>query len=488
MRSPQSTPKEELMLTAALHYAELGLSVIPIHGIEDGKCTCGSESCNKPGKHPRSKWKGSSTIALTPAEVRHWWTRFPNSNIGIVTGEISGIAVIDVDGEEGIRSLEKVGLTISDMPETPTARTGGGGYHLLYRMPEGSNVKTMAGILPKVDIRANGGMIVAPPSLHVSGKHYEWIEGKSIEDLDPADFDFSKLTGEKKAEKPKEISETRNWYEQGLKGSPPGDSRNVLATKLAGRYLSLGLTDKEVGFFIRSWNKVNNPPMEESELSTILKSIIGRDRKRVDQSADDDRESVSRILKMELKSVKRITGDDPQFVLLFEGGACTMTITQLLSAKLFQESVASATKVVVKKHSDKTVPTHDRLVQMIMNCADDVDAGAEATNVGEMSALLKDFTKTSQFVPDTDKGDEVPVNGSFRSDHLLWIHLADLVRHASHRWSMKVSLRNMAQKLRALGVDRRVFSLVDGSERNMWGIDTEALGGSKDEEVREKHE
>jgi len=160
------------MLEIALKYAEMGFSVIPVHTVEDGVCSCGSPHCNAPGKHPRYKWKSYTEVAASKEQIESWWGREPDSNIGIVTGSVSGIAVVDIDGEEGLSSLSEAGLPIDELPPTLTAKTGGGGLHLIYRNPESRKIKTRAGILPNVDIRAEGGFIVAPPSKHESGNIY----------------------------------------------------------------------------------------------------------------------------------------------------------------------------------------------------------------------------------------------------------------------------------------------------------------------------
>src|SRR5206468_5520695 len=93
------------IVNAALDHAARGWHIIPLHGIGDaGRCTCGAE-CSSPGKHPRIKgWqKSASTDA---AQIQAWYTEWPNSNIGIVTGPESGLIVLDVDGDDGERSLD----------------------------------------------------------------------------------------------------------------------------------------------------------------------------------------------------------------------------------------------------------------------------------------------------------------------------------------------------------------------------------------------
>jgi hypothetical protein len=119
--------------------------------------------------------------AASSEQVAEWWQRWPDANVGVATGRVSGLAVVDIDprngGDESLRAMEsRWGL----LPVTPETRTGGGGRHLWYRcettLPSG---RLAAG----VDLKAEGGMVVAPPSLHRSGSRYVWRPGGDPDDL-----------------------------------------------------------------------------------------------------------------------------------------------------------------------------------------------------------------------------------------------------------------------------------------------------------------
>ena len=109
--------------------------------------------------------------------VRSWWKRWRSANIGIATGAESGIAVIDIDLPLAIPSLDRLA---AELPLTLTALTGGGGLHLIYACSDhalGNSAGRLPGIgneLPGVDLRGNGGYVVAAPSVHRSGGEYEW--------------------------------------------------------------------------------------------------------------------------------------------------------------------------------------------------------------------------------------------------------------------------------------------------------------------------
>ena len=173
--TPQSTDRLTQILSAAIKYAGVfEWAVLPLHGIINDRCTCGSARCQSPGKHPRTHHgvKDATTDVLT---VLGWWEKWPNSNIGVATGRNSGLLVVDIDprngGDDTIDTLvEKHG----QFPDTVEALTGGGGRHLLYDYPTEGGPISGSVLDDGVDIKSDGGYIVAPPSVHISGKSYEW--------------------------------------------------------------------------------------------------------------------------------------------------------------------------------------------------------------------------------------------------------------------------------------------------------------------------
>jgi hypothetical protein len=153
-------------------YAALGYPVVPVHAVQsDGACTCRRGTrCANPGKHPCLKdWP--SAASTSPAEVRRWWQRWPLAGVGLVTGV--RFDVLDLDGPAGMEAL-RAALSQRHPAEHPgpVVRTGGGGWHLLYA-PTG--LGNRVGLLPGVDWRGRGGLVVAPPSRHPSGLAYRWV-------------------------------------------------------------------------------------------------------------------------------------------------------------------------------------------------------------------------------------------------------------------------------------------------------------------------
>jgi len=166
------------MLDTALAYARKGWRVFPLHGIVNGCCTCGKSHVATPkqvGKHPRTN-TGFKDATTDSAQITAWWSRWPDTNIGVATG--SGLAVIDLDGPAGFDEFKDLVGTHEALPESLVSKTGNG-YHLVFQTREGGpEVRSSA--RGNVHVRGEGGYIVAPPSLHYSGRRYQWAKAKQL--------------------------------------------------------------------------------------------------------------------------------------------------------------------------------------------------------------------------------------------------------------------------------------------------------------------
>lgn len=96
-----------IMLKHALDYAARGWAVVPLHGISEGRCTCGKPECRSAGKHPRISG-GCHAATTDPETIEQWWRTYPDANIGIATGKVSGLIVVDVDAGEGKTGFESL--------------------------------------------------------------------------------------------------------------------------------------------------------------------------------------------------------------------------------------------------------------------------------------------------------------------------------------------------------------------------------------------
>lgn len=165
-------------LAAALELSDLGFRVFPVHGVFQGKCTCGGKPRCTIGKHPRIK-NYSSRATSNQDQLIKWFNKdFLNSNIGVPTGERSHIWVLDVDPKSGgFDSLKSIQKQHGNLPDTVSVETGGGGLHFYFRYHRNQKISCSAGKLaPGLDVRGIGGYVLGPGSVHESGKHYKWIK------------------------------------------------------------------------------------------------------------------------------------------------------------------------------------------------------------------------------------------------------------------------------------------------------------------------
>jgi len=175
-------------LAIASRYGELGYAVFPCHSILDEKCTCGKKACKSPGKHPLTV-NGVKDATVDPGQITKWWTEHPTANIAIATGKISGITVLDVDlKSRGLESLEAIQSKYGKFPDTPLVLTGGGGFHYYFRYVNLPNKANAFKEYPGLDIRSNGGYVIAPYSNHISGRAYEWEAESTLTKVPLASF------------------------------------------------------------------------------------------------------------------------------------------------------------------------------------------------------------------------------------------------------------------------------------------------------------
>jgi hypothetical protein len=161
------------LLQSALQFSERKWCVFPLHSVQNGRCTCGRHCCTSPGKHP--VLKGGFKVATTDSRrIEAWWRKFPDANLGIATGAVSGLIVIDIDGADGLETLQSLVAQHGALPRTAIVKTARG-WHCYFAMPAGCPpipCSTGNGL----DVRGDGGYVVAPPSRHASGHVYRWCE------------------------------------------------------------------------------------------------------------------------------------------------------------------------------------------------------------------------------------------------------------------------------------------------------------------------
>lgn len=263
----------ESTLDHAIGYAKLDLKLLPVHGVtSDGACTCGRRDCALVGKHPNGlltpHWKESSTSDV--ATIKNWLDRFKSSNIAIVCGNDSAVVCLDCDrkpdGPDGVAALAALEKEHGELPETWVSCSGGGGRHFWFRYPPGLSITNRTGSLPPgIDVRGEGGYVLAPPSQHAGGERYAWFPG-----LEPASVALAPLPNwlVRLLLAPPSIQSVRSI------GAIPEGSRNSTLASLAGTMRRRGFSVEAIEAALQAENQIAcRPPLNEEEVSRIAVSI-----------------------------------------------------------------------------------------------------------------------------------------------------------------------------------------------------------------------
>lgn len=290
MLSPPGKDMQKDLLQQALIYHKLGLSIIPLKG-----------------KRPVLDWKEFQDRKASEEEIKTWFSDESNiTGIGIVTGKISDLIVLDTENGANLENLE--------LPETVTARSGGGGRHFYFKYPA-KYVKSKR-IRPLIDIKGDGGCITAPPSIHKSGNKYEWeVSFDDAEVAEAPQWIFKEL---------ERVCKAKKWRSK-IKGVKAGN-RNETATSIIGKTLN-GFPVEEWEEFawplVQGWNSNNNPPLDLAELRGIFDSIASREKDEQEKETENEtRKKADRLVTLVLESDATLFHDQFQepYIALYGNG------------------------------------------------------------------------------------------------------------------------------------------------------------------------
>lgn len=235
----------EKIADVALRYLNYGWSILPVKPEE---------------KRPiLQNWVQYSKVRPTIENINSWFNNLSGVGIGMVTGRISNIVVLDIEHD----CPYPINDILKRYPTHMISRSGSGGWHLYYQYP--TNVPRVAnrvGIFEKIDLRADGGFIVLPPTIHPCGNQYKWVEEGA-----PGTFPMGLLDL-----KSQPTTQGEGWVTETLRGTLEG-GRNDACARLAGYFFKKGINYDIVESLLLEWNERNSPPLPVREVRNTIKSI-----------------------------------------------------------------------------------------------------------------------------------------------------------------------------------------------------------------------
>ena len=258
------------ILDAALAYAARGW---PVHPIAPR------------GKHPTTD-HGFKDATTDPAQIRAWFENSPRLNLGLATGRNAGVWVLDLDhgGAETLLDWER---DHGCLPDTPLARTGGGGRHYFFRNPADLTIPSKVKFAPGTDTRGDGGYAILPPS--VTQGPYTWLrEGDPLE----APQWLLELVlghGPDGAISEIEIEPT------GLADAPgaPQGQRFAAACRLIGKELARGTDEAVILSEAIAWGRRCSPPAPDADIVRIFSELRQKDRAKPANAGTENLEDLA---------------------------------------------------------------------------------------------------------------------------------------------------------------------------------------------------
>ena len=268
----------------ALAFVGLGFSVFPVHAAkkagDDFVCTCShGAACKAPAKHPvwRFAPQGVKNASKDPAIVRAMFGGFGGPrNVAIATGSVSGVVVLDIDARHGgFEALAALEAKHGSLPDTLCVNTGGGGRHYVFSHPGGSIPNSAGAIGEGIDVKADGGYIVAPPSRHVSGGIYQIAEGCRF-DM-PLAAPPAWLLGLMRQGGGPSRNPARPNVADLVRGQIPEGQRNNSIARIVGHLLAKHVDPRICLDLMLAFNEARcTPPLAPEEVARIVASIDHR--------------------------------------------------------------------------------------------------------------------------------------------------------------------------------------------------------------------
>lgn len=419
-------------LDAALAYLERGWSVIPVHPNT---------------KIPLDKWAQYQTVRPSPEKVEEWWAKWPGAWLGVVTGAISGIVVLDLDSDEGVAEARRLGLPA----DTPTVKTKRG-KHYYFKHP-GERVGNFAGKIEGIDARADGGYVVVPPT-----PNYEWtVHPDDVELQDPPQWLMSLFVK-------KQANTDPNWMEELATKAIPEGERNDTLTKFVGGMVARANEYPIVIAAAKGFNLQMQPPLEEQEVEKIVKSIFSAHLRNHGVSLPEhDRTAALKQVGADLGGFpivdiikQKTTQPVYQFVLENSVEPITVRMDTLVSQQKLRIAFAEATNRMFPPIPRGEWP---RVVERMLNSLREVDLGEEGSIAGITQSWLSTYFETSDL---RDLGDEPDVS-MFDDEPFIYKGMTYFRFHHFRqfvaRLGTKLNEPQMAIRLKEIGCEKTLLNV-----------------------------
>lgn len=459
-------------------------------------------------KEPSLKWEKFQKRLPNQEEVDEWARAGGATDsvdqVAVVTGKVSGIIVLDIDGAEAWDWLAEQGVTLDQNTPIVCTNAEQRKYHYYYKHP-GFRVPNRIKFLPGMDLRGDGGYVVAPPSRHPDGHLYHWSPNGEPESnpttipqwLMPfvEDPTLKSPKSHPKSKTTVKISPTdllppdEDWVTKALQGVNEGE-RNSTATKLAGYWCGMGMAESQVVEMVRSWNLRNTVPLPDKELLTITHSIATKEarkraaggesqgvtpRHRPKTFAERDAmlEGLSDRLGVKIESISKTTGDDPKWDFDLGDEVCVrMTTTQLFSQRQFQQKFLEQIDLMPIKQKK-----WDSVIQTVSDIADKIDAGEEATTTGALRLAVQDYLSNNP--PEEWSDNKRPPYGyPFIFQEKSYLFKDELYKFLVNSKWMKISPQDLAQRMRNLHMSPQ-NPRICGFRPRVWEIHADLLPPGK---------
>jgi hypothetical protein len=468
-------------------YQERGFSFFPLR---------------KKSKKPIFDWAAWQTRRPSNEEVKTWQDQGLLNQVAIVCGAISGIFVLDVDDPEVFDSWMLA--QHHPMPPSPTVRTGKG-RHIYFRHP-GGKIKNSTKKIPGADIKADGGYVVAPPSIHPGGKPYEWIEfldlSQDMSDPPPwlTEFIEREVSATVAVSTDDLLRPDEDWVTEALRGVAEGE-RNHIAAKLAGWYLGRGDSTSQTLEQLRGWNLRNLPgPLPDKELRAAVASVGRAEaKKRIRTQAgqgietpdtsglpwDEQRQAalqgLGERLGLPITDIRSTKTDNSIWeIVLGDEGSVIVTAPQLVEQGRFSTRMIAAAHLVPKP-VPKAKNGHGgwiAVVKDIIRLAVNMEAGPEGTAQGEVQDLINNFISMYRGIEYISPAKKIPAGAPFFIVHrdgapCLYARLDQIYLQAKSL-GYKLTRRDLISLLPGLGHETERFSW-QGQTIRAWKLNLDVV-------------